>query len=74
MVALIRACAGARVRHFVAIARSEDMTKDLIQIRCDRGASIARQLGFPAETAEAIRYLETKHARGKVIITVDAGE
>lgn len=49
---------GARVRHFVAIARSEDMTKDLIQIRCDRGASIARQLGFPAETAEAIRSLD----------------
>ena len=47
-----------RVRHFLAIARSEDMTKDLIQIRCDRGASIALQLGFPAETADAIRSLD----------------
>ena len=47
-----------RVRHFAAIARSEDMTKELIQIRCDRGASIASQLGFPPETADAIRSLD----------------
>ena len=47
-----------RVRHFVAIARSSDTTKELIQIRCDRGASIASQLGFPSETAEAIRSLD----------------
>jgi uncharacterized domain HDIG len=47
-----------RVRHFAAIARSEDTTKELIQIRCDRGASIASQLGFPTETADAIRSLD----------------
>lgn len=47
-----------RVRQFAAIARSTDMTKDLIQIRCDRGADIASQLGFPVETAEAIRSLD----------------
>jgi len=47
-----------RVRHFVAIARTADTTKELIQIRCDRGASIASQLGFPLETAEAIRSLD----------------
>jgi HD-GYP domain-containing protein (c-di-GMP phosphodiesterase class II) len=47
-----------RVRHFVAIARSADTTKELIQIRCDRGASIASQLGFPPATAEAIRSLD----------------
>lgn len=47
-----------RVRHFLAIARSGDMTKELIQIRCDRGASIALQLGFPAETVDAIRSLD----------------
>ena len=47
-----------RVRQFMAIARSKDMTRDLILIRCDRGAEIARQLGFPAETAEAIRSLD----------------
>ena len=48
----------ARVRQFVAIARSTDTTKALIQIRCDRGADIARQLGFPVETADAIRSLD----------------
>ena len=47
-----------RVRQFLAIARTKDMTRDLILIRCDRGAEIARQLGFPAETAEAIRSLD----------------
>jgi putative nucleotidyltransferase with HDIG domain len=47
-----------RVRQFMAIARSEDTTKNLIQIRCDRGAEIARSLGFPVETAEAIRSLD----------------
>ena len=47
-----------RVRQFAAIARSKDTTRDLILIRCDRGAEIARQLGFPAETAEAIRSLD----------------
>jgi HD-GYP domain-containing protein (c-di-GMP phosphodiesterase class II) len=47
-----------RVRHFVAIARSGDTTRNLIQIRCDRGASIALQLGFPPETAETIRSLD----------------
>src|SRR4051812_37780375 len=41
-----------RVRQFVAIARTPDTTRNLIQIRCDRGASIALQLGFPAETAD----------------------
>ncbi len=47
-----------RVRQFFAIARTKDMTRDLILIRCDRGASIALQLGFPNETAEAIRSLD----------------
>ncbi len=47
-----------RARQFMAIARTKDMTRDLILIRCDRGAEIARQLGFPAETAEAIRSLD----------------
>ena len=47
-----------KVRQFVAIARSTDMTKELIRIRCDRGAEIARHLGFPAETADAIQSLD----------------
>jgi HD-GYP domain-containing protein (c-di-GMP phosphodiesterase class II) len=47
-----------RVRHFMAIARTEGMTRDLIAVRCERGASIARQLGFPESTAQAIRSLD----------------
>ena len=57
-------CAGlggslpAKVRQFVAIARTPDVTRDLIQIRCDRGAEIARRLGFPEDTAAAIHALD----------------
>jgi HD-GYP domain-containing protein (c-di-GMP phosphodiesterase class II) len=47
-----------RARQFVTIARTPDATRELIEIRCDRGASIALQLGFPASTAEAIRSLD----------------
>ena len=47
-----------RARHFMAIGRTANMTRDLIQIRCDRGAEIAHRLGFPAQTAEAIRSLD----------------
>lgn len=54
----------ARVKHFARIAQEEDLTRDLIQIRCDRGASIALQLGFPPQTAEAIRSLD-EHWCGK---------
>jgi HD-GYP domain-containing protein (c-di-GMP phosphodiesterase class II) len=49
---------GERVRHFMAIAKTEGMTRDLIAIRCERGAGIARQLGFPESTANAIRSLD----------------
>ncbi len=48
-----------RVRHIVQVARgAERTTHDLIAIRCERGASIARQLGFPESTAIAIRSLD----------------
>ena len=47
-----------RARQFVAIARTPEATRELIEIRCDRGASIALQLGFPAATADAIRSLD----------------
>ncbi|MDB4884309.1 MAG: hypothetical protein JWL95_3075 [Gemmatimonadetes bacterium] len=53
-----------RVRRFVAIARAGDATRELIQIRCDRGAAIAQQLGFPPDTADAIRSLD-EHWCGK---------
>lgn len=49
---------GERVRHFLQIARTENMTRDLIQVRCDRGAEIVRSLGFPEASAEAVRSLD----------------
>jgi putative nucleotidyltransferase with HDIG domain len=47
-----------RARQFLNIARTPEATRELIEIRCDRGASIALQLGFPAATGEAIRSLD----------------
>jgi putative nucleotidyltransferase with HDIG domain len=47
-----------RARHFMAIAKTEGMTRDLIALRCERGATIAQQLGFPETTAAAIRSLD----------------
>ncbi|MCI0527545.1 MAG: HD domain-containing protein, partial [Nitrospira sp.] len=38
--------------------------KQLVEIRCERGADIARMLNFPQETAEAIRALD-EHWDGK---------
>lgn len=49
----------ARLRHIVGLARSGgEKTKELMRIRCERGAGIVRELGFPTETAEAIRSLD----------------
>ncbi|HET6763352.1 MAG TPA: HD domain-containing phosphohydrolase [Longimicrobiaceae bacterium] len=47
-----------RVRHFLEIARTPDVTRDLIRIRCDRGAAVVAGLGFPAAAAEAVRALD----------------
>ena len=49
---------GDRVRHFLGIARTPDVTREVMQIRCDRGADIALGLGFPGATAAAIRALD----------------
>jgi HD-GYP domain-containing protein (c-di-GMP phosphodiesterase class II) len=47
-----------RARHFMIMARADDLTHELIAIRCDRGAGIARRLGFPEASAAAIRSLD----------------
>ena len=47
-----------RIAYFLGIARTPDMTREIIQTRCDRGAEIALGLGFPAATAGAIRSLD----------------
>ncbi len=47
-----------RISHFLGIARGGGVTRELIGIRCERGAAIARQLGFPEPTCDAIRSLD----------------
>lgn len=47
-----------KARHFLAIARTEGMTRDLIAVRCERGADIAQRLGFSDATTSAIRSLD----------------
>jgi HD-GYP domain-containing protein (c-di-GMP phosphodiesterase class II) len=48
----------SRISHFMGIARGGGVTRELIAIRCERGASIARQMGFPEATCNAIRSLD----------------
>jgi HD-GYP domain-containing protein (c-di-GMP phosphodiesterase class II) len=48
----------SRVAHFMGIARGGGVTRELIAIRCERGANIARQMGFPDATCSAIRSLD----------------
>jgi HD-GYP domain-containing protein (c-di-GMP phosphodiesterase class II) len=40
------------------VMHRDEQAQELMQLRCDRGASIARRLGRPARTAEAIRCLD----------------
>ena len=53
-----------RLRSMVRLARQEPQTGNLYAIRCERGASIARRIGFSAEVAEAIACLD-EHWNGK---------
>ncbi len=48
----------ARVDRLLAIRDEGEVTRSLMQARCDRGAEIARMLGFSEATAEAIRALD----------------
>jgi HD-GYP domain-containing protein (c-di-GMP phosphodiesterase class II) len=47
-----------RIERLRAIRDEGEVTKKLMQARCDRGAEIARTLGFSDTTAEAIRALD----------------
>ncbi|MGH7472057.1 MAG: HD-GYP domain-containing protein, partial [Longimicrobiales bacterium] len=48
-----------RLPLFLRIAFGKEFnTHDLIRVRCERGAGIAARLGFPEETADAIRALD----------------
>jgi len=48
----------ARAERLRAIRDEGEVTRSLMQARCDRGAEIARMLGFAEATAEAIRALD----------------
>lgn len=48
----------ARIQHFLRIAQTPDMTRDIISARCERGAQIAVALGFPGRTSEAIAHVD----------------
>lgn len=47
-----------RLRQLVRLGTSGNVTRDLIQLRCERGAQIARGLGFSDATAQAIKSLD----------------
>jgi HD-GYP domain-containing protein (c-di-GMP phosphodiesterase class II) len=49
---------GARVQRLRAIRDEGQVTRSLMLARCERGAEIARMLGFSDGTAEAIRALD----------------
>src|SRR5919202_3735959 len=48
----------ARADRLLAIKHEGEVTRALMQARCDRGAEIALKLGLSIETAEAIRALD----------------
>jgi HD-GYP domain-containing protein (c-di-GMP phosphodiesterase class II) len=47
-----------RLHRLVAIKNEGEVTRSLMQARCDRGAEIARMVGLSERTAEAIRALD----------------
>jgi HD-GYP domain-containing protein (c-di-GMP phosphodiesterase class II) len=50
---------GKRMANIANLARNgTTVAKELVEIRCDRGATIARNLSMPEETALAIRSLD----------------
>lgn len=54
-----------RIRHLLGLARgNQQVGRELIRIRCERGAGIVASLGFPQETAEAIHALD-EHWNGR---------
>jgi HD-GYP domain-containing protein (c-di-GMP phosphodiesterase class II) len=54
----LRTVGRPRVGRLLAIKREGEVTRKLMQARCDRGAEIALKLGLTSETAEGIRALD----------------
>ncbi|MEO6865679.1 MAG: HD domain-containing phosphohydrolase, partial [Gemmatimonadaceae bacterium] len=53
-----------KIRHFVDVARGDGVMKEIMGLRCERGADIAVRLGFPQATADAVRHLD-EHWNGR---------
>ena len=50
---------GERIRRLIVLAaKGPAARRSLFEVRCDRGAEIARTLGFSKDTAEAIRAMD----------------
>jgi len=47
-----------RLTHFLGLLKDEEIGRDLVRIRSDRGAKVALRLGFPRSIAHAIRSLD----------------
>jgi HD-GYP domain-containing protein (c-di-GMP phosphodiesterase class II) len=47
-----------RIERLLAIKAEGEVTRALMQARCDRGAEVVRLLGLEVETAEAVRALD----------------
>ena len=52
------------MKYFLGIAAQENMTNEIIAARCERGADIARRLGFPDGAVKAIHSLD-EHWNGE---------
>ncbi len=49
----------SKARRFLAVGiEGPKAARNLVEIRCERGAEISRSIGFPEETARAIRALD----------------
>jgi putative nucleotidyltransferase with HDIG domain len=48
-----------KVRRFLAVGlEGHEANRELVRVRCERGAEIARLMGFPEETARTVRSLD----------------
>lgn len=62
-----------RLKQVLQVAHPPGGGQELFRIRCERGAEIARQIGFPDATADAIRSLD-EHWNGRGYPERRAGE
>jgi NADPH:quinone reductase-like Zn-dependent oxidoreductase len=62
---------GKKMRLFMAKPTQADLAYLAEQLEAGKIVPVVERCYPLSETAEAMRYLEEEHARGKVVITVD---